>query len=64
MSTLTLDLHPDQLKAILKQTLVSDPAIVKEVLEEIKNEATADDKFDRVVDDIFNRYDDVFKALA
>lgn len=64
MSTLTLDLNADQLKAILKQTIVSNPAIVQEVLDELKEENSADDIFDKAVDDIFTRYDDVFRALA
>jgi len=64
MSTLTLDLHPEQLKAILKQTIVSNPGMVKEVLDEIKAETSTDQAFDQAVDDIFTRYDDVFSALA
>lgn len=64
MSIMTLELHPDQLKAILKQAISTDPAILKEVLKELKEESSADENFDRVVDDIFSRYDDVFRALA
>jgi len=64
MSTMTLELHPDQLRAILKQAIVADPAMVREVLKELKEETPSDEKFDRAVDDIFSRYDDVFRALA
>lgn len=64
MSTMTLELHPEQLKAILKQAISANPAMVEEVLKELKEETSSDEKFDRAVDDIFNRYDDVFRALA
>jgi hypothetical protein len=61
---MTLELHPEQLKAILKQAISANPAMVEEVLKELKEETSSDEKFDRAVDDIFNRYDDVFRALA
>jgi len=64
MSTMTLELHPEQLRAILKQAIAADPAMVKEVLKELKEETSSDEKFDHAVDDIFSRYDDVFRALA
>jgi hypothetical protein len=64
MSSLTLALHPDQIKAIVKQAAIADLEMVKEVVAAVENAASADEKFDLVVEDIFNRYDDVFRALA
>jgi hypothetical protein len=64
MNTPTLGLTPDQLRAILKQAIISDPTLVKEVLNELKEEGSVDKRFDQAVDDIFKQYDDVFKALA
>lgn len=64
MSTMTLELNAEQLKAILKQAITSNPTMVEEVLKELKEETSTDEKFDRAVDEIFSRYDDVFKALA
>lgn len=61
---LTLQLDPLQVKAILKQALSTNPDLVREVIDELKTENSADKKFDQVVDQLFEQYDDVFRALA
>jgi|AntRauTorckE5430_2_1112549.scaffolds.fasta_scaffold06470_3 hypothetical protein len=63
-SSLTLALHPDQIKAIIRQAAIADLAMVKEIVEAVEKSTTSDEQFDQAVEDIFNRYDDVFKALA
>lgn len=56
------------MRTMLKQTILeatkADPAMLVEVIHEIKKEKSTDAKVEAVMEDVFNRYEDVFKALA
>ncbi len=69
MSTLKVD--KDVLKSVVKEVLVENPLILKNVLIEVfseinryENEDTRLNKIKEMIEEDFNQYDDVFKALA
>ena len=68
MSVFTLELNAPQVRALLKQTVLqsmqTDPDMLQSVLDEIKQEQDVRPEFKAALEQIFDEYDDVFKALA
>lgn len=68
MSVLTLELDPKQLRVLLKQTIKqaaeADPTMISDVMQELRDEKGNDQLFEATMSDVFDRFDDVFKALA
>lgn len=63
-----LELDPKQVRNVLKQTIKKareiDPEMLASVLQEVQNEESGDAEFESAIDDIFEKYGTVFKALA
>ena len=67
------DIDKSQLKSVIKEILIEDPSLFKSVVREIlvdhqvigpKAKAERRAKLERIIDEDFDRYDDVFKSLA
>lgn len=62
MNISTLERH--QLTEIIKDILVEDPTILLEAIRSLREGKTREERFDAIMEEDFNKYDEVFKALA
>lgn len=56
----------DNIRKSLKELIDSDPDFVKNLLEEVSNDLKQrkTQRIQEIIDEDFNEYDDVFRALA
>lgn len=67
------DIDKDQLKSVIKEVLAEDPALFKSVIKEIlmdhqiivsEDQRARRARVEKMIDEDFDQYDEVFKSLA
>ena len=64
LDQVVLQLNDQQIKNIILHTLENKPALLQEIMKDARRSSATDQEVKQAMQDVFDEFDEVFKALA